>query len=342
VVSLGLGLALFVTLALMDRNISAELHSSVPEQAPSFFFLDVQSSELDDDAGPAGQPARNAGRRDRADAARPGAAAQRPAGVAGAPRPGSRLGGARRPRPHLCRKLPQGSALVAGEWWPAGYDGPPLVSFAEEIARGLRLGIGDTVTVNVLGRDITATIANLRRVDWRSLQINFAMVFSPNTLAGAPHANIVTVSTDEASRKAMLSAVAAAFPTVTAVRVRDVLAAVDELLGKLIVGVRAASAVTFVTGVFVLAGALAAGLGGRLYDAAVLKALGATGASWSARLPSNTRCSGLSRRCFAVAAGSLAAWALVRFLVEIPWSFSPMTALVTALAAVFAAVTAGC
>jgi putative ABC transport system permease protein len=139
------------------------------------------------------------------------------------------------------RDLPQGSTLAAGEWWPADYDGPPLVSFAEEIAQGLGLEIGDTVTVNVLGRDITATLANLRRVNWRSLQINFAMVFSPNTLRGAPHANIVTVSTDEAAEDAMLSAVADAFPTVTAVRVRDVLAAVDELLAKLIVGVRAAS-----------------------------------------------------------------------------------------------------
>jgi putative ABC transport system permease protein len=123
--------------------------------------------------------------------------------------------------------------------------------------------------------------------------------------------------------------------------VRDVLAAVDELLGKLIVGVRAASAITFVTGVFVLAGALAAGLGGRLYDAAVLKALGATRRQLVSAFAIEYALLGLIAALFAIAAGSVAAWALVRFLVDIPWAFSPMTALVTALAAVIAAVTAG-
>jgi putative ABC transport system permease protein len=325
----------------MDRNISAELQSSVPEQAPSFFFLDVQSSELDDmlallDAQPGLRAVETApmlrGR------------VQRLNGVAVSQvRPDPEVAWAVRGDRGFtyARHLPQGSTLAAGEWWPEDYDGPPLVSFAEEIAQGLGLEIGDTVTVNVLGRDITATLANLRRVNWRSLQINFAMVFSPNTLSAAPHANIVTVSTDEADEDAMLSAVATAFPTVTAVRVRDVLAAVDELLGKLIVGVRAASAVTFVTGVLVLAGALAAGLGGRLYDAAVLKALGATRRQLVSAFAIEYALLGLIAASFAVAAGSIAAWALVYFLIEIPWSFSPSTALFTAVGAVFAAVSAG-
>jgi putative ABC transport system permease protein len=239
------------------------------------------------------------------------------------------------------KALPRGSTLVEGEWWPEDYDGPPLVSLAEEIAQGIGLEIGDTITVNVLGREITATLASLRQVDWRSLQINFAMVFSPNTLRGAPHANIVTVSTDEASEGAMLGAVAKVFPTVTAVRVRDVLAAVDELLAKLIVGVRAASAVTFVTGILVLAGALAAGLGGRLYDAAVLKALGATRRQLVSAFAVEYALLGLIAATFAVTAGSIAAWALVYFLIEIPWSFSLTTALATAAGAVVAAVTAG-
>ena len=341
VVSLGLGLALFVTLALMDRNISAELRSSIPDQAPSFFFLDVQSSELDElrallDTQPGLRAVETApmlrGRVQRLNEV-PVSEARPDPEAAWAVRGDRGF--------TYSESLPQGSTLVAGDWWPANYDGPPLVSFADEIALGLGLEIGDTVTVNVLGREITATLASLRRVDWRSLQINFAMVFSPNTLSGAPHANIVTVSSDEASEEAMLTAVANAFPTVTAVRVRDVLAAVDELLAKLIVGVRAASAVTFVTGVLVLAGALAAGLGGRLYDAAVLKALGATRRQLVSAFAIEYALLGLIAALFAVAAGSIAAWALVRFLLEIPWSFSPLTALLTAAGAVIAAVTAG-
>lgn len=341
VVSLGLGLALLVTLALMDRNISAELRSSIPEQAPSFFFLDVQSSELGKllallDTQPGLRTVETApmlrGRVQRLNEV-PVSKARPDPEVAWAVRGDRGL--------TYAENLPRGSTLVAGDWWPENYDGPPLVSFAEEIAQGLGLEIGDTVTVNVLGRDITARLANLRRVNWHSLQMNFAMVFSPNTLEHAPHGNIVTVSTDEADEEALLSAVANAFPTVTAVRVRDVLAAVDELLAKLIVGVRAASAVTFVTGILVLAGALAAGLGGRLYDAAVLKALGATRRQLVSAFAIEYALLGLIAATFAVAAGSIAAWALVYFLIEIPWSFSPMTALVTAAGAVVAAVTAG-
>jgi putative ABC transport system permease protein len=181
-VSLGLGLSLFVTLALMDRNISAELQGSVPEQAPSFFFLDVQSSELDDvlallDAQPGLQAVETApmlrGRVQELNGV-PVSQARPDPEVAWAVRGDRGF--------TYAENLPQGSTLAAGEWWPAGYDGPPLVSFAEEIAAGIGLEIGETITVNVLGRDITATLANTRYVDWRSLQINFAMVFSPNTL----------------------------------------------------------------------------------------------------------------------------------------------------------------
>ncbi len=77
---------------------------------------------------------------------------------------------------------PRGGAVTEGTWWPADYQGKPLVSFEAELAERFGLTIGDEVTVNVLGREITATIANLRRVEWESLAINFVMVFSPNTL----------------------------------------------------------------------------------------------------------------------------------------------------------------
>ena len=89
---------------------------------------------------------------------------------------------------------PEGSNIVAGEWWPEDYRGKPLVSFDRKIAEGLGLKIGDEITVNVLGRNISATIANLREVEWRSMGINFVMVFSPNAFAGAPHTHLATVT----------------------------------------------------------------------------------------------------------------------------------------------------
>src|SRR5262249_27748928 len=132
--------------------------------------------------------------------------------------------------------VPAGSRLVEGQWWQAHYPGPALVSCEKRIADGLGLKLGDTVTVNVLGRNLTATVANLREVEWQSLGINFVMVFSPATFRGAPHSHIATLTypggstTDE--EVALLRAVADAFPTVTAVRVRDALDAVGQIISN--------------------------------------------------------------------------------------------------------------
>src|SRR5262249_1550630 len=90
--------------------------------------------------------------------------------------------------------VPAGSRLAAGEWWAADYGGPPLVSFEQKIAEGLGLKLGDPITVNVLGRNITARLANTRTLDWQSLGINFVMVFSPNTFRSAPHTHIAALT----------------------------------------------------------------------------------------------------------------------------------------------------
>src|SRR4029077_6402934 len=89
--------------------------------------------------------------------------------------------------------LPKGSQLVAGNWWPPDYRGPPLVSFDAALARGMGLKVGDTLSVNLLGREITAVIANLRSIDWERLGINSPLVFAPGTLEGAPQPHLAAV-----------------------------------------------------------------------------------------------------------------------------------------------------
>src|SRR5260370_9455972 len=76
-------------------------------------------------------------------------------------------------------EIPKGSKIVDGQWWGAGYDGPPLVSIEKRIAAGLGLKIGDEIVVTVLGRDIPATTGNMRTVDGRHLGMHFVLVFSP-------------------------------------------------------------------------------------------------------------------------------------------------------------------
>src|SRR5262249_22557826 len=147
-------------------------------------------------------------------------------------------------------------------------------------ADGLGLKLGDEVVVNVLGRNITARIANLRTLDWQSLGINFIMVFSPNTFRGAPTADIATVTypggASSEEETALLKALPDEFPTVTAVRVKDALDALGPVVANLVLAVRGASVVTLLAAVLVLGGALAAGQRHRVYDAVVLKTLGAT------------------------------------------------------------------
>ena len=83
-------------------------------------------------------------------------------------------------------EIPKGSKIVEGEWWGADYSGPPLVSMEKKIADGLKLGIGDEIVVNVLGRDIPARIANLRNIDWQGLGHQFRAGVLAECLQGRP------------------------------------------------------------------------------------------------------------------------------------------------------------
>jgi putative ABC transport system permease protein len=226
-------------------------------------------------------------------------------------------------------EVPEGSRISAGEWWEPGYQGPPLVSFDDKIAQGLGLKIGDPVVVNVLGRNITATVANLRAVDWQSLGINFVMIFSPNTIRGAPHTHIATVTYPGGStldqEMALLKAAAGEFPTVTAVRVREALDAVSKVVFDLTLAIRGASAVTLIAAVLVLAGALATGHRHRVYDAVVLKMLGATRKRLLAAYVLEYLLIGLATAFVGVAAGSLAAFFVMRDVMNLGfvWLFWP-------------------
>src|SRR5215204_2183954 len=194
VLSLGLGITLLVTLAVIDANLTRQLTQTMPERAPSFFFLDVPSTEADQfesflqNQAPEAKLDRVPLMRGRFVALRGVPVAQIRADEQAA----WVLEGDRGIT--YAADVPEGSTVVAGEWWPSDYRGKPLVSFDQRIAEGLGLKVGDEIAVNVLGRNLSATVASLRTVEWRSLGINFVMVFSPNTFAGAPHTHLATVT----------------------------------------------------------------------------------------------------------------------------------------------------
>ncbi|MEO4043720.1 ABC transporter permease [Hoeflea sp. CAU 1731] len=336
VLSLGLGLALLVTLALIDGNLRREIGGALPEQAPNFFFVDIQSSEVDafttlvEQEAPEGQLSKVPMLRGRIVAF--DGVDVREMEVP----PGGEwvLRGDRGVT--YSDMVPENSVLTAGEWWPENYSGEPLVSFSAEEAGELGVGVGDAVTVNVLGRNITARIASLRELEWESLSINFVMVFSPNTFAGAPHAWLATLNDPEAApadESRILRAVTNAFPTVTSVRVKDALDVINRLMGQLAAAIRAAAGVALVTSVLVLAGALAAGNRARAHDAVVLKTLGATRRTLIRAFSYEYMLIGLATAIFALVAGGIAAWFIVARIMTLRSEFLPDVVVATILIA---------
>ncbi|MDH6231415.1 putative ABC transport system permease protein [Mesorhizobium soli] len=342
VLSLGLGLTLLVTLALIDGNLRRQIAGSLPEQAPNFFFVDIQESDLDaffaliGKEAPEGKLVRVPMLRGRVMALN-GVEVQKlkvpPAGA-------WVLRGDRGLT--YAKNQPENSTLSAGTWWPQDYQGEPLVSFSAEEGNELGLKLGDTVTVNVLGRNVTAKIANFREVKWESMGINFVMVFSPNTFAGAPHSWLATLSIPDASigeEARILNSVTKTFPAVTSVRVKDALEVVNRLVGQLGTAIRVAASVALIASVLVLAGALAAGNRARIHDAVVLKTLGATRRTLIAAFSLEYMLIGLATAIFALAAGGLAAWFVVARIMKLPAIFLPEVAVATLLIAL--AVTVG-
>jgi putative ABC transport system permease protein len=335
VMSLGLGLAVLVTVTQIDGNLRRQFLAALPDRAPSFYFIDIPSTEADRFSAFLKQQAPQSTTED-------------------VPMLRGRIVSARgvkvedlRPSPDAewvlqsdrgltyTGEQPRGSKVVEGQWWAPDYSGPPLVSFEKKLADGLGLKIGDEVVVNVLGRDISATISNMRTVDWQNLGINFVLVFSPNAFRGAPHTHIATLTQDHgnsASDAALIRAVADAYPMVTSVRVREALETIGTVVTNLVLAVRAASAVTLISAILVLGGALAAGHRHRVYDAVILKTLGATRARLLGAYAMEYLMIGFATAVFGVIAGSVAAWLIVTRLMTLSfvWQAGSATTVVVA------------
>src|SRR5471032_1446024 len=345
VLSLGLGIALLVTVIEIDGNLRQQFAAELPAKAPSFYFLDI----------PSDQAARfETYVRGQA----PGAALEEVPMLRGRiVSTNGILAENLEPKDDAAWVLqsdrgityggdiPAGSRLVEGKWWSADYDGPPLVSFEKKIADGLALKLGDPIVVNVLGRNITATIANMRTVDWQSLGINFVMVFSPNAFRGAPATHLATLTYPDGSTVAqeadMIRSVADTFPMVTTVRVKEALESVGAIVTNMVLAIRGASAITLLAAALVLGGALAAGHRHKVYDAVILKTLGATRFRLLAAYTIEYLLLGSATALFGVLSGSLAGWLIVTDLMHLKLSWLPLPALAAALAAVVVTVALG-
>lgn len=324
VMSLGLGLGVLAAVGQVDWNLRNLITADLPERAPAFFFVDIQNDQL------------------------PGfiQIAEATPGVTGVETAPMLRGILSRINDRPAREVapghwavrgdrgityaeapPPGTRLTAGDWWPKDYAGPPLVSFAAKEAEEIGLKLGDRLTLNVLGRDLTATVASLREVEFRDMGINFLMILDPAALAGAPHSHIATVYAAPEAEGPLLRAVADAYPNVTAVGVREAIARVAESLDGLSVATRWAAAATLVTGLVVLVGAAAAGERARIREGAVLKVLGATRGRILASFALRSALTGAAAGAVAILAGGIGGWWVTTQVLEGTYRFEPVSAL---------------
>ncbi len=338
VLSLGLGLSVLATVGQIAWNMNRTIASDFPSVAPEYFIVDIQNAQIDEF-------------RDRV-AANPGVAK-----IESAPMlrgvitkingmPAVEAAGShwvlRGDRGITYSELPaEGTELTRGKWWPSDYSGPPLVSFADEEGRELGLELGDMITVNVLGRGIAAKIASFRKVDFSTGGLGFILAMNPSALAGAPHTHIATVYSTETAGKEVFKDVTSAYPNVTAISVRERINYFARVLAQLAAAVTYGAAVTLVTGFIVLIGAAAAGERARVFEAAVLKTLGASRRRILLSLLTRSAIMGLAAGTVAIFAGGVSSWAVMKFVMESDYSFEPVSAVSIVFSGVLATLFAG-
>ena len=313
VLSLGLGLTVLASVGQIDGNLRAAFSDELPEVAPSYFFVDIQPDQIDGfrarlDTNPAVSKVDTAPMLRGIITTINGQSAEEFSD-------GHWVTRGDRGVTYMA-EAPDPSEITDGTWWPTDYTGPPLMSFSTEEALEIGLSLGDTVTVNILGRDITATISNFRTVSWENAGIGFVMALNPSALAGAPHSWISTVYAEPQAEAAILRDLANQYPNITAIRIRDAIDQVVDLVGGIAAATRYAALATLVTGFLVLIGAAAAGERARTFEAAVLKTLGATRARILFSFALRAAILGLAAGIVALIAGILGGWAVTTFVME--------------------------
>ncbi len=338
VLSLGLGLSVLAAVGQIDGNLRNAISGQLPDVAPSYFFVDIQKDQMD---------GFNA-RLDADEAVRKVESAPMLRGIITQinGRPAAEVAGEHwviqgdRGITYSALK-PDDTRVTAGSWWDEDYAGPPLISFAAEEAEEMGLQIGDSLTINILGRDITGTIASFREVDFSTAGIGFIISMNPSALSGAPHSFISTVYAEPEAEAAILRDLANAFPNITAIRVRDAIDRVAGLLSGLAAATSYGAAATLLTGFLVLIGAAAAGEQARTYEAAVLKTLGASRRRILLSFALRAALLGAAAGLVALAAGIGGGWAVSQYVLDTDFTVIWPSALAIIIGGVLATLLAG-
>jgi putative ABC transport system permease protein len=342
VVSLGLGLTVLIAIGLIEVNLSRQISERLPERAPAFFFMDIQPDQVEV-FDKTVTSVKGAGAYKRVPSLR-GRIVQ----INGTPVEKAEVAAESqwairgdRALTYAANKEDVASDLTEGEWWDTSYSGPPLISLDAGLARGFKVGLGDTLTLNVLGREITAKIVNLREIDWRSLKFDFAIIFAPGILEDAPHSHIAAIEATPEAEDAVERAATDTFANISAIRVRDALQAAATILSGIGTAVKGTAALTLIAGLIVLTGIIVSEHRRRVYEAVVFKVLGASYKRILYTYTLEYGVLGLLTGVIAAGIGTLTAWAVIKFLMRSEWVFVPEIVAITVILCVITTTSVG-
>lgn len=326
VVSLGVGVMLIVTVALLERSMDRHIDLERRREVPSFFFVDIQRDQVDGFVRTVSEV--NGDRPVLAPVVR-----SRLAAINGRPIDRTRVDGhekawlfSREYVLTIADELPAANVVTRGRWWtPAEAAARPRVSVEDEAARTLGVDVGGTLTFDIQGVRLEAEVMSLRKVDWQSLNANFFMIVSPGALDGAPLSYIATARVPPSAELAVQDVVVQAFPNVTAIPVRDVLERVGRVVDQIGVAVRVVALFVIAAGLVVMASALAASRYQRLYESVLLRTLGASRATVARAFAVEYGCLGGAAGVGGTLLAAVLAWVVLRFLLDVPWTFEPAT-----------------
>jgi putative ABC transport system permease protein len=322
--ALGLGLALLVALGQIQSNLVAQVRDTAPARAPSVAYTEIPDAKAAQFDGlikasvPGLKPA---------DYARTPVLTVRVFSLNGVEidpaetKPSERWLVEQEIGATWLADKPPSAKLVTGSWWPSTYNDPfeARVSLEADAAEGIGAKVGDTLGVLVSGREIEAKIENLRTVDWAGFDANFALIFAPGAFEGAQFRHFAIARLTKADEAKITTVLGKDFPAVGVVRVRDALAAAGDLFESLAIAIQAIAAVALAAGIAAVAGALAAGARRRLYEAAILKCLGASRARIVGAMAIEQASAGLIAALIGSTIGLGAAYAIVTQVLEADW-----------------------
>ena len=274
VMSLGLGVTLLLTLALVGTNFKREIAKSIPDIAPDYFFVGIQKGErekfeqgilsMDSGANIEIVPMVSSG-------------IVKINGI----NPNTYITpdndsywviGSER-RSSWSTKVPKDNLITEGKWWDLSKPNQLQISLDAKVAKDFNINLGDVFTLNIYGREIDGEIVNFREVDYRDLSINFAMLFNPEFATNIPYEYLATTkfdSLDKFDETQMLEI----FPSLSIIKIADYLNKVTVVLNKVFLAVTLISAVTIVVGLIVISSAIMVQGKVREYQNLVFKILG--------------------------------------------------------------------